>query len=74
MVLTKSSGEMAKRLRAENIQVKVVEDLAVGVEMHNVDCVLLGAEGVVETGGELCVVIRGLELRGSILCNVALAH
>ena len=50
---------MAKRLRAENIQVKVVEDLAVGVEMHNVDCVLLGAEGVVETGGELCVVIRG---------------
>ena len=59
VVLTKSSGEMAKRLRAENIQVKVVEDLAVGVEMHNVDCVLLGAEGVVETGGELCVVIRG---------------
>jgi len=51
VVLTKSSGEMAKRLRADNIQVKVVEDLAVGVEMHNVDCVLLGAEGVVETGG-----------------------
>ena len=74
MVLTKSSGEMAKRLRADNIQVKVVEDLAVGVEMHNVDCVLLGAEGVVETGGELYVVIRGYGLRGSILCNDALAR
>jgi len=51
VVLTRSSGDMAKRLKAENIQVKVVEDLSVGVEMHNVDCVLLGAEGVVETGG-----------------------
>ena len=50
-MLTRSSGDMAKRLRAENIQVKVVEDLSVGVEMHNEDCVLLGAEGVVETGG-----------------------
>ena len=51
VVLTKSSGEMAKKLQAENIHVKVVDDLAVGVEMHRVDCVLLGAEGVVETGG-----------------------
>ena len=42
---------MVKRLKAENIQVKVVEDLAIGIEMHNVDCVLLSAEGVVETGG-----------------------
>ena len=50
--MTKSSGEMAKKLQAENIYVKVVDDLAVGVEMHGVDCVLLGAEGVVETGGE----------------------
>ena len=51
VVLTKSSGEMVKKLQAENIHVKVVDDLAVGVEMHRVDCVLLGAEGVVETGG-----------------------
>jgi len=51
VVLTKSSGEMAERLRAENVCVRLVEDLAVGVEMHKVDCVLLGAEGVVETGG-----------------------
>ena len=51
VVLTKSSGEMAKKLMAENIHVKVIEDLAVGVEMQSVDCLLLGAEGVVETGG-----------------------
>ena len=51
VVLTKSSGDMVKKLQAENIHVKVVDDLAVGVEMHRVDCVLLGAEGVVETGG-----------------------
>ena len=49
--MTKSSGDMVKKLQAENIHVKVVDDLAVGVEMHRVDCVLLGAEGVVETGG-----------------------
>jgi len=42
---------MVKKLEAENIRCRVVEDLAVGVEMHKVDCVLLGAEGVVETGG-----------------------
>merc|ERR1712154_646932 len=35
----------------KNIRCRVVDDLAVGVEMHKVDCVLLGAEGVVETGG-----------------------
>ena len=51
VVLTRSSGEMAERLRAGKVCVRVVEDLAVGVEMHKVDCVLLGAEGVVETGG-----------------------
>ena len=51
VVLTKSSGEMAERLRTAKVCVRVVEDLAVGVEMHKVDCVLLGAEGVVETGG-----------------------
>ena len=51
VVLTKSSEEMVKTLTAENVCVRVVEDLAVGVEMHKVDCLLLGAEGVVETGG-----------------------
>jgi len=51
VVLTRSSGEMVKKLKAENIRCRVVEDLAVGAEMHKVDCVLLGAEGVVETGG-----------------------
>merc|ERR1719422_1260143 len=51
VVLTKASGTMVKKLEAENIRCRVVDDLAVGVEMHKVDCVLLGAEGVVETGG-----------------------
>jgi len=51
VVLTKSSGEMVKKMKADNIRYKIVEDLAVGAEMHKVDCVLLGAEGVVETGG-----------------------
>ena len=51
VVLTRSTADMAKSLTAENICVRVVEDLAVGVEMHKVDCLLLGAEGVVETGG-----------------------
>jgi len=52
VVLTRSSGELTvKQLQAENIRCRVVEDLAVGAEMNKVDCVLLGAEGVVETGG-----------------------
>ena len=41
VVLTKSSGEMAKKLQAENIFVKVVDDLAVGVEMHSMNVVAI---------------------------------
>ena len=41
VVLTKSSGEMAKKLQAENIHVKVVDDLAVGVEMHSMNVVAI---------------------------------
>ena len=41
VVLTKSSGEMAKKLQAENIYVKVVDDLAVGVEMHSMNVVAI---------------------------------
>jgi len=51
VLVTRSSGDIVKKLVAENVHVKVIDDLAVGVEMHGVDCVLLGAEGVVETGG-----------------------
>lgn len=52
VLVTRSSGpNVVKQLEAENIGVTVIEDLAVGANMHKVDCVMLGAEGVVETGG-----------------------
>jgi len=52
VLVTRSSGQqVVKQLQAENVEVTVIEDLAVGANMHKVDCVLLGAEGVVETGG-----------------------
>lgn len=52
VMLTRSSGaKMVKHLEAEGIRCEVIEDIAVGANMHKVDCVLLGAEGVVETGG-----------------------
>merc|ERR1712243_19106 len=42
---------MKQNLEADRLTWELVEDMGVGVEMHGVDCVLLGAEGVVETGG-----------------------
>ena len=54
----RSSGDIVKKLVAENVHVKVIDDLAVGVEMHGVDCVLLGAEGVVETGGKFFLIVQ----------------
>ena len=54
----RSSGDIVKKLVAENVHVKVIDDLAVGVEMHGVDCVLLGAEGVVETGGKFFLLFK----------------
>jgi len=52
VLLTKSSGpSVAKALAAESIDCTLIEDLAIGANMHTVDFVLLGAEGVVETGG-----------------------
>merc|ERR1712126_383203 len=50
VLVTKASGDMKKQLEAAGVSCEVVEDLAVGAVMHRVDCVLLGAEGVVETG------------------------
>ena len=55
--IVRSSGDIVKKLVAENVHVKVIDDLAVGVEMHGVDCVLLGAEGVVETGGKFFLIV-----------------
>jgi len=51
VLLTKSSEEMRNKLSCENIRCRIIDDLAIGSEMHKVDCVLVGAEGVVETGG-----------------------
>ncbi|NXA96705.1 EI2BA factor, partial [Melanocharis versteri] len=42
---------MAKALRKQNIPVTVILDAAVGYIMEKVDLVLVGAEGVVESGG-----------------------
>lgn len=47
-----SAGKlMAKKLRNLNIPVTVVLDAAVGYIMEKVDLVIVGAEGVVESGG-----------------------
>lgn len=47
-----SSGrQMAEKLRKLNIPVTVILDAAVGSVMEKVDLVIVGAEGVVESGG-----------------------
>jgi len=51
VLVTRASGDMKKRLEVEGVQCEEIEDMAVGSVIHRVDCVLLGAEGVVETGG-----------------------
>lgn len=51
VMVTRASGDMKKKLEAEGLNCELVEDMGVGVAMHKADCVLLGAEGVVETGG-----------------------
>ena len=47
----KSGLEMAEDLRKAGISVTVILDAAIGLIMERVDFVLLGAEGVVESGG-----------------------
>jgi len=44
-------GRAAKELSARGIQATVIADSAVGYIMPKADCVLLGAEGVAESGG-----------------------
>ncbi|NXF04095.1 EI2BA factor, partial [Smithornis capensis] len=46
-----NSQKMARALRKLNIPVTVILDAAVGYIMEKVDLVLVGAEGVVESGG-----------------------
>lgn len=42
---------MCRLLEKENIPCKVIYDSAVGCKMEEVDMVMVGAEGVVESGG-----------------------
>jgi len=42
---------MCHLLEKENIPCKVIHDSAVGCKMEEVDMVMVGAEGVVESGG-----------------------
>jgi len=43
--------DMKRDLKGHNIQCTVILDAAVGYILESVDCVMLGAEGVVESGG-----------------------
>ena len=51
VLVTRASGGARKELEAMGLRVEEVADLGVAAVMHRVDSVLLGAEGVVETGG-----------------------
>jgi translation initiation factor eIF-2B subunit alpha len=49
--LTRSGEKLKKKMDAENISCTLVEDMGIGYIMNQMDCVLLGAEGVCESGG-----------------------
>lgn len=49
---------MAKELNAADIPCTVILDSAVGYVMEQVDMVMVGAEGVVESGGIINKVIK----------------
>lgn len=51
---------MAKELNAVNIPCTVILDSAVGYVMEQVDMVMIGAEGVVESGGIVNKVCRSV--------------
>ena len=42
---------MKAEMEAHNIPCTLIKDSAVGYILESVDCVMLGAEGVVESGG-----------------------
>ena len=43
--------DMKTEMEAHNIPCTLIKDSAVGYILGSVDCVMLGAEGVVESGG-----------------------
>jgi translation initiation factor eIF-2B subunit alpha len=49
--LTRSGWKLKKQLEAANINVTNIDDMAIGYVMNKMDCVVLGAEGVCESGG-----------------------
>nr|ALS04346.1 translation initiation factor eIF-2B subunit alpha [Acartia pacifica] len=49
--LTTSGWKLKKQLDAANIVANRIEDMAIGYVMNKMDCVVLGAEGVCESGG-----------------------
>lgn len=53
---TKQGAQLYKLLQEKNIPVKMVVDSAVGSIIHKVDKVLVGAEGVAESGGVINLV------------------
>ena len=59
--VTESTGgegqSMWKELDSHGIECTLILDSAVGYMMENIDCVMLGAEGVVESGGIINKVI-----------------
>jgi len=49
--LTRSGWTLNKQLQVSNIKVTNIDDMAIGYVMNKMDCVVLGAEGVCESGG-----------------------
>jgi len=49
--LTRSGWKLKKQLTAAGIAASNIDDMAIGYIMNKIDCVLLGAEGVCESGG-----------------------
>lgn len=61
---------MARELNAAGIPCTVILDSAVGYVMEQVDMVMVGAEGVVESGGVINKVKRGVFVTGGKLYNI----
>ena len=67
--------DMRAELESHNIGCTVVADSAVGYILESVDCVMTGAEGVVESGGiinkvSLCLyLVKYLRVRDRMTCN-----
>jgi len=49
--LSRSGGLLLKSFQAENISCTLIDDMAIGYIMNKVNYVLLGAEGICESGG-----------------------